>query len=59
MSDHSVASFFDVGAEALEIFRDELVKDRSRIENEDEPAFDVIIDLLDRCIAETRRQAKV
>jgi hypothetical protein len=43
---------FVAGAKAaLEGFRAELLKDRGRIENEEEPVFDVIVDLLDRTIA--------
>jgi len=41
-------SFIDGGVAALEGFRAEILKDRGRIENEDEPVFDVILDLLDR-----------
>jgi hypothetical protein len=40
---------FEQGAiAALEGFREELLSARGRIENEDEPVFDVIVDLLDR-----------
>jgi hypothetical protein len=35
---------------ALEAFKAQLLRDRGRIENEDEPVFDVIVDLLDRCV---------
>jgi hypothetical protein len=43
---------------ALEGFRDELLRARGHIENEDEPAFDVIVDLLERTIAVLRSVAR-
>jgi hypothetical protein len=49
------SSTFEQGAiAALEGFRLELLADRGRIENEVEPAFDVIVDLLQRVVAELR-----
>jgi hypothetical protein len=44
---------FHAGAvTGLQAFREQIVEDRGRIENELEPPVDVILELLDRCIAE-------
>ena len=44
--------FFRGGFCALEAFRDQIVKDRGHIENEDIAAVDVILDLLDLVMRE-------
>ena len=55
MSSPPVDNMFWLGSVAgLEEFRAQLVADRGRIENELEPAVDVILDLLDRCIDKLR-----
>ena len=38
----------------LQSFLEELQASRGRIENEDAPAFDVIVDLLEECIERLR-----
>lgn len=47
----------EYGAAALAAFREQIIVDRGRIENADEPVFDVIVGLLDRVIAELRMDA--
>lgn len=42
---------------ALEAFRSELLRNRGHIENEVEPAFDVIVELLDLTLAGVRAAA--
>jgi hypothetical protein len=43
---------------ALESFKAELLLARDRIENEDEPVFDVIVDLLERTARTLRRRVE-
>ena len=50
------AEFQYAGLAALEAFKEQLLTDRGRIENEDEPVFDVIVDLLERVTAVLRQE---
>lgn len=48
------ADYVDAGAAGLEAFRDVLVAHRDRIVDEPAPTFDVIVELLELCIAGAR-----
>jgi len=54
-----LVSFQAGGVAALEAFKEELLKERGHVENETEPVFDVIVDLLERVTEGLRQGVEV